>query len=160
MTEHAIKLGKRVRQQLHYMLIFSLMFMMVGFGSRQISNLYYERFDTTEYYKIIPPVRTNKRVYKPCEITDVYVTRDAKINTQGKSIIRLTLVESKDNVRSIIKYTRDIVVTQGVATMVGSWQLPCTAKAGTYYWEIDTRFYVGSLTKTAHYKTESFQIIK
>jgi hypothetical protein len=142
------------------MVMFALAFSLIGVGVNQSSNLYLQYFDKTEYYRVIPPIKTDKSTYVPCEKVEVYITREALFDTQGKSIISLTLISENPIIQKRIQtITRDVVVTKGIDTYVASWPLPCDVKPGTYYWEINFRYYIRNITKTAHFATDKFQII-
>lgn len=161
MKQHACNIKNRVQEQLRYMVMFALIFSLIGSGLNQMAKLYFERVDSTQYYRVIPPVRTDKKQYKPCDPVEVFITREAKIDTQGKSIVSLTLVNENPLVKKrITTITRDVIVTKGIDTYVATWNLPCDIRDGTYYWEIDFRYFVKDITKTTHFTTDSFIIKK
>lgn len=137
-------------------ILFGIAFMVTGYI---IPNLYYRFFDSTNYYEIKIPLPVEERVYKPCELVDVYIVRKSLIDTQGDSIINLALIrDGNENRERISTETKRISITKGDGTIITHWQLPCMITSGEYFFEGTVKYEVRGFEKYTPFYTQSFLV--
>lgn len=151
----------RLQEQFWYMIMFALVFSLIGTGITNISHYVNEKTPGSEYYVIIPPVRTDKAQYKACEDMTLYVTRDAKLTTSGEMIFALNLrMKDQGTTRRVYSTRKNMIIKQGITTLETTLGIPCTANPGAYDWEMLATFNAYGNTKTVNFTSESFTIIK
>lgn len=161
MIPKAHHFGTRLQEQFWYMIMFALVFSLIGTGVTNINHYLNERTEGSEYYKIIPPVRTDKSEYKACDIMTLYVTRDAQLTTGGETIFALELLKRDGNtIRRIYSTKKTMIINKGINTIETKLELPCTAEVGNYDWNMLATFNAYGNTKTVNYQSEPFKIIK
>lgn len=124
-----------------------------------IPHIYYEFFDTTNYYEIKNPVEVEQKQYEPCQYAKVYLVRNSLIDGQGKSIINLELIKDGDSQERIETDIKQIAFTKGSGLIIVSWQISCKATPGEYFFRGTMSYKVREFEKFTPFQTIPFTVV-
>jgi hypothetical protein len=124
-----------------------------------IPHIYYEFFDTTNYYEIKTPVEVEQKEYQPCQFAKIYLVRNSLIDGQGKSIINLELIKDDHSQERIDTSIKEIGFTKGSGLIIVSWQISCQATPGAYFFRGTMSYKVREFEKFTAFETIPFDVI-
>ena len=150
-----MKYFNHFRNAIPEMLLFGILFAVIGYA---VPRTYYQFFDKTEYYKIKSPIEVEQKAYQPCQNVKVYLVRNSLIDSQGTSIINLSLLKENSRER-VSQQVKEVSMTKGEGIIITSWQLPCNIEPGQYFFEGSVKYKVRDFEKYTPFNTVNFEVV-
>lgn len=135
-------------------LIFAFLFIFTGWA---IPQIFFSYFDTTNYYEVLLPVRTDAPKYNACDTAKLYITRNSKIDVNARVI--LELVDINENIE-VVSEIRQLSIEKGRQTIVALFKIPCDAQGSNYYIRGIVTYKVRGVDKTTKIYTTIFTVIR
>jgi len=150
-----MKYFNHFKNALPEMLLFGILFAVIGYA---VPRTYYQFFDKTDYYQIKTPIEVEQVAYKQGQAVKVYLVRNSMIDSQGTSIINLSLLKENSRER-VSQQVKEVSMTKGEGIIITSWELPCDIKPGQYFFEGNIKFKVREFEKYAPFYTVNFEVV-
>lgn len=135
-------------------LIFAFLFIFTGWA---IPQIFFSYFDTTNYYEVLLPVRTDALKYNTCDTAKLYITRNSKIDAKARVILELVDIYENTEVTS---ETRPLSIEKGRQTITALFKLPCDLQGGTYYIRGLVTYEVRGVDKNTKIYTTNFTVLR
>ena len=139
--------------------IFGMLFVFLG---ALLPDVYYRYFDTKEYYKIDSVKVDDSRIYSPCQVQEIVITRTALEDLKGEFMFILSLQDINEKVVS--SKTIPSNVEKGSKTISSEQLIPCNSgvgkdiKSGQYRWTLSYTYEFKSVKRIALNKSNLFTI--
>lgn len=144
----------RIKGQFVYMVFFALSFVLMG---KFIPELYYTYFDTTTYYSMELPLKTDKLNYHPGDTVKTTMKRTSQLDMDAFSVIELVLVDEVTK-NEIWRERRDLSVNKGYEELTINYILPTNIDDGKYFYQGTVHYTIKGQQKYFNFYTDTFLV--